>query len=244
MEERSAQDIQEQLGRLAGAVREEGTGSSSRLDASLRDVFCRPCHADSRNNTQPQCFYPAMGGQSKLDQKERQKQDVYDKVVASDVARQSPPIESGEIKPHELQKMESVSGQHEIQCSQPHDTHKKRPMLNNTPHSSQRKNAAGSSPRMRLMVLVKTVLRCLECDDPDLHLQAKQIVAECTLKNRQGHPDYCPLSDAIIRRLRLAVGEVNWGRAENLMNHYMATRVESDSIIAKRNRAPPKEANV
>ena len=59
---------------------------------------------------------------------------------------------------------------------------------------------------MRLMVFIKIILKCLETDDPSVRLEAKRVIAECTKKNREGHPDYIPLEDAIrIAALRMDV---------------------------------------
>jgi hypothetical protein len=80
-----------------------------------------------------------------------------------------------------------------------------------------------SSSRMRLLVFVKIVLKCIDTDDPSVRFEAKHIVMECTKKNREGNPEFIPLSAAIEKRLRLAVGEVHWRRAENLMQHFLIT---------------------
>mmetsp|Transcript_30081 Transcript_30081/g.61417 ORF Transcript_30081/g.61417 Transcript_30081/m.61417 type:complete len:248 (-) Transcript_30081:68-811(-) len=85
--------------------------------------------------------------------------------------------------------------------------------------------------RMRLMVLVKIIMRCLECEEPSLKVKAKRIIGECTQKNREGHPEYSSLTDVISERLRVTVGEVHWGRAENLVNHYMSTRLSGRNTL-------------
>ena len=86
-----------------------------------------------------------------------------------------------------------------------------------------RPNGIHSSKRTRLLIFIKIVLKCLDCEDPSLQLEAKQIITECTRKNREGIPGYDPLADAITRQLRTAVGELHWNRAENLMSHYLKT---------------------
>ena len=80
-----------------------------------------------------------------------------------------------------------------------------------------------------MLVFTKILLRCLDCDDPSLHLEAKQIIGDCTRKNRAGVPGYESLADAITRQLRLAVGEVHWHRAEHLMGHYLQRTRLGDS---------------
>ena len=85
-----------------------------------------------------------------------------------------------------------------------------------------------SSRRMRLLIFTKIILKCLDFE-PSLHLEAKQIISDCTRKNREGFPGYDPLADVISRQLRIAVGEVHWNRAEGLMEHYIKTRQRDNS---------------
>lgn len=93
-------------------------------------------------------------------------------------------------------------------------------------HRSNASSSVHSSKRTRLLVFVKIILKSLDSDDPSLHLEAKQIITECTRKNREGIPGYDSLADAITRQLRIAVGEVHWNRAESLMSHYLKTRTQ------------------
>ena len=93
-------------------------------------------------------------------------------------------------------------------------------------HRSNSSSSVHSGKRTRLLVFVKIILKCLDSDDPSLHLEAKQIITECTRKNREGIPGYDSLADAITRQLRIAVGEVHWNRAESLMSHYLKTRMK------------------
>mmetsp|Transcript_4597 Transcript_4597/g.10176 ORF Transcript_4597/g.10176 Transcript_4597/m.10176 type:complete len:226 (+) Transcript_4597:125-802(+) len=102
---------------------------------------------------------------------------------------------------------------------------------------SQVINGVHTNKRTRLLVFIKIILKCLDYEDPSLHLEAKQIITECTRKNREGIPGYDSLSDAITRQLRMAVGEVHWNRAENLMSHYLKTRSKNSAKIHKPNYA-------
>ena len=92
----------------------------------------------------------------------------------------------------------------------------------------QGRNSLHSSKRMRLLIFIKIVLKCLDYSDPILHLKAKKIVTDCTRRNREGVPGYNPLEDAITRQLRIAVGEVHWERAKRLMEYYMKKRAMND----------------
>lgn len=109
----------------------------------------------------------------------------------------------------------------------PTGSHRKRTAPPTT--SSGDSNRTILSSKMRLMVFIKIILKCLETDDPGVRLEAKRVIAECTKKNREGHPDYIPLEDAITRGLRFAVDEVHWRRAETLMNHYIKMHTQGQS---------------
>ena len=74
--------------------------------------------------------------------------------------------------------------------------------------------------RKNLMVLVQIMLKYLDNNDRNLRVEVKKAVADCTKKNREGHPDYRFLVDSITNRLRLLVGEMHWLQLENLMEHY------------------------
>mmetsp|Transcript_28577 Transcript_28577/g.40811 ORF Transcript_28577/g.40811 Transcript_28577/m.40811 type:complete len:213 (+) Transcript_28577:207-845(+) len=74
--------------------------------------------------------------------------------------------------------------------------------------------------RKNLMVLIQIMLKYLDNNDRKLRVEVKKAVADCTKKNREGHPDYRFLVDSITRRLRLVVGDMHWSQLENLMDHY------------------------
>lgn len=54
--------------------------------------------------------------------------------------------------------------------------------------------------------------------------RAKSIIADCTYRNRMGHPEYMPLQDAIELRLRQLVGEIHWSRAQRCFEAYCAKK--------------------
>ena len=89
--------------------------------------------------------------------------------------------------------------------------------------------------RKNLMVLIQIMLKYLDNNDRNLRVEVKKAVADCTKKNREGHPDYRFLVDSITNRLRLLVGEMHWSQLENLMEHYRknptrAAAKTSDSV--------------
>ncbi len=90
--------------------------------------------------------------------------------------------------------------------------------------------------RKNLMVLIQIVLKYLDNNDRKLRVEVKKAVADCTKKNREGHPDYRFLVESITRRLRLVVGDMHWSQLETLMEHYRKNheRVSSrssDSVL-------------
>ncbi len=101
------------------------------------------------------------------------------------------------------------------------------------PDASQGRNSMYSSKRMRLLIFIKIILKCLDNDNPSLHLKAKKIVTSCTRKNREGVPGYNSLGDVITRQLRITVGEVHWNRAKRLMEYYLNKRVEKPVIVER-----------
>ena len=90
-------------------------------------------------------------------------------------------------------------------------------------HQGRTNGNVESTRRKQLLIFIKIILKCLD-QDPTLRLEAKQIITECTKKNRQKEIGYDNLSDAITRKLRIAVGERHWSRAETLLHHYLKTR--------------------
>lgn len=102
-----------------------------------------------------------------------------------------------------------------------------------SPQTKAKSKCTLLSSKMRLMVFIKIILKCLETEgfDSSARRDAKQIIAKCTLKNRQGHPDYTPLEEAIERSLRLVIDDCHWNRAETLMQHYIisCSRKQSSS---------------
>ncbi len=74
--------------------------------------------------------------------------------------------------------------------------------------------------RKNLMILIQIMLKYLDYNDRRLCVEVKKAVADCTKKNREGHPEYRFLVDAITRRLRLVVGDMHWSQLEILMEHY------------------------
>ena len=104
-----------------------------------------------------------------------------------------------------------------------------------SPPTQSRPRTSMLSSKMRLMVFIKIILKCLESDlvDPNVRLKVKQVIAECTRKNREGDPDYTPLEDAIERRLRFAVDDCHWNRAKTLMDHYIVTQSRKHHHLSK-----------
>lgn len=99
--------------------------------------------------------------------------------------------------------------------------------------ASQERNSRQSNQRTRLLIFIKVILKYLDCEDPSLQFEAKQIIKECTRKNREGILGYDPLADAITSQLRLTVGEVHWNRAKSLTSHYLKTRPRNNLTIDK-----------
>jgi hypothetical protein len=84
--------------------------------------------------------------------------------------------------------------------------------------------------REHFLIFIKILFKCLDqANEPDARDKAKKIVAECTRRNRQGDSNFTPLMEAVEKRLRGFVGEVQWGRALLLLRHYVNKR-NNDTI--------------
>lgn len=77
--------------------------------------------------------------------------------------------------------------------------------------------------KKRFALFVKILFKQLDRSEESAELRevAKNIVLDCTRRNRLGDPDYKPLMDAVDRRLRHHVGEAHWRRAHLYMQQYM-----------------------
>jgi len=81
--------------------------------------------------------------------------------------------------------------------------------------------------KKRFLLFIKILFKSLEeSADSETRDQAKEIVADCTRRNRLGDPAYSPLTDAVDRRLRGLVGESYWQRAHAFMLFYLRRREE------------------
>lgn len=75
--------------------------------------------------------------------------------------------------------------------------------------------------REKFLLFVKILFRYLDrTDNPRLTQKAKQVVAECTRRNRMGDLDYTPLQPAVEARLRGTIGVEHWRRAKKYCDYY------------------------
>jgi hypothetical protein len=81
------------------------------------------------------------------------------------------------------------------------------------------------SQREHFLIFIKILFKCLDqANEPEVRNNAKKIVSECTRKNRQGDSNFTPLMEAVEKRLRGFVGEVQWRRALLLLRHCVNKR--------------------
>mmetsp|Transcript_3746 Transcript_3746/g.7989 ORF Transcript_3746/g.7989 Transcript_3746/m.7989 type:complete len:205 (-) Transcript_3746:123-737(-) len=135
--------------------------------------------------------------------------------------------------------------EHSSRCSRRHSSHTA-PLANAPPdllkendHSGARNAVPSFHSRMaereEFLVFVRILLKCLDGGGRDngngeggaraaIRLKARQIIRECTARNRAGDPEYTPLVSAVRERLRGVVGEMCWGRAEQYLRHYHVMR--------------------
>mmetsp|Transcript_10433 Transcript_10433/g.20006 ORF Transcript_10433/g.20006 Transcript_10433/m.20006 type:complete len:213 (-) Transcript_10433:125-763(-) len=86
--------------------------------------------------------------------------------------------------------------------------------------------------RKMFLVFVKVLLKYLEkVNDDSLRKHAKAIIAECTVRNRNGDSDYLCLQGAVERRLQQNLGRWHWDRAQ-ICYHRFLERCRMPSTIA------------
>lgn len=68
--------------------------------------------------------------------------------------------------------------------------------------------------RETFLVLVKILVKYLEYQKlTQLRMDVKELIMECTRRNRMGDPEFMPLQAAVESRLRWLVGDLLWFRA-------------------------------
>jgi len=70
--------------------------------------------------------------------------------------------------------------------------------------------------RMNLFVFVQVLLKYLAKVDRDLSFLCKEVLQECSKKNKAGDPAYRSLAMSIQLQLRKTVGETHWARVEQI----------------------------
>ena len=99
------------------------------------------------------------------------------------------------------------------------------PPSNNNTAATTRPPMSEADKRRHFLVLVQIILKCLQQDAAILNnaiiMNVKKVIRECTLKNKQGDPNFRSLVDAATPRLRKVVGEKTWARSMFLLRHYM-----------------------
>jgi hypothetical protein len=75
--------------------------------------------------------------------------------------------------------------------------------------------------REKFFLFVKLLLRFLEKVDARLVGRVKAVVAECTMRNRQGHVDFIPLVETTERRLQGVVGDRYYLQAKSCLESHL-----------------------
>lgn len=79
--------------------------------------------------------------------------------------------------------------------------------------------------KRRFLLFIKILFKSLEqASEFETRDRAREIVSDCTRRNRLGDPAFTPLIDVVDQRLRRHVGETHWRRAHVYMQHYLITR--------------------
>ena len=91
----------------------------------------------------------------------------------------------------------------------------------------------GFNQRQEFFLLVKFLLKVLkDNDDMDRLVRAKAIIAECTLRNRNGDSAFLDLQASVQSRLRRTVGEVYWSQAKDLIDRVRRSMGVVQGVVA------------
>ena len=97
--------------------------------------------------------------------------------------------------------------------------------------------------RENFLVFTRILFKCLsDHPSPEVRIEAKRTIMDCTKRNRMGDPGYHPLIDAIEARLRHVIGDIHWKKALEYLDHYMTyRRIGGASVLTKdgNNTDPP-----
>ena len=79
--------------------------------------------------------------------------------------------------------------------------------------------------RENFLVFTRILFKCLsDHPSPEVRIEAKRTIMDCTRRNRMGDPGYHPLIDAIEARLRHIIGDIHWKKGLEYLDHYMTYR--------------------
>lgn len=159
-------------------------------------------------------------------------------VVPPQVVTPDEPASLHHITPIDTKRTAFLERQDGADASQLETEPSARPRINAsvTPEpipSAAELSSAPNAPNERKLffAFVKVLLKYLEkTNDDSLRRRAKAIIAECTLRNRNGDSDYLCLQGAIERRLQQCLGPYHWDRAQ-VCYHKFLERCRMPSTI-------------
>ena len=94
--------------------------------------------------------------------------------------------------------------------------------------------------RKQFLVFIKILLKQLETtSNIPTQTAVKQILQECTMKNRQGDPNFQPLHLAAESRILPVVGPHHWNRSVQYLNLYLKKQAQSRTLHANNNHHHP-----
>jgi hypothetical protein len=75
--------------------------------------------------------------------------------------------------------------------------------------------------KRQFLIFIRILFKCIDrSNNPTLRLQAKEVVTDCTRRNRMGDSSCSPLQHAIACRLKEIVGDMHWNQAKIYTNYY------------------------
>mmetsp|Transcript_18160 Transcript_18160/g.24991 ORF Transcript_18160/g.24991 Transcript_18160/m.24991 type:complete len:118 (-) Transcript_18160:280-633(-) len=83
--------------------------------------------------------------------------------------------------------------------------------------------------RRRFVIFLHILLKYLEETNPSLNKTVKEEIITCVKRNREGHPAFKPLIEAIEAHLIEKVGDENWLKSIGYFNQYLVTKQQLQS---------------
>ena len=81
--------------------------------------------------------------------------------------------------------------------------------------------AEAKKRKEQFLMFTRVLMKYLESKDPQMHVNAKNVIKQCAERNKAGDPEYASLTHSMQVRLRREVGETYWKKADDYLKHFL-----------------------